>query len=148
MRFFSDLVERDSLEDGLHMLWIRVQRVRDDPPIRDKIAFLFYLARKVALDEARRAARQRRLAEAVEAIIWGHDFVHPVDEEIIAKDDLARVLLRAEMLTEPTRTIFYLNRMENIPIREIALRLGVSRTTVEKHLRRAMAVLGDALSGH
>lgn len=146
-RFFSRLVDRDSLEDTLHALWIRVQRVQDEPPIHDKNAFLFYLAKNVAFDEGRVEARRKRLQAEIESIVWGVDYVMPLDEAAIAKDELNRVLARAEALSEPTKTIFYLNRMENVPIREIAVRLGVSRTTVEKHLRRALAALGDALNG-
>jgi RNA polymerase sigma factor (sigma-70 family) len=146
-RFFSRLVDRNSLEDTLHSLWIRVQRVGDDPPIHDKSAFLFYLARNVAIDEGRIEARRKRLQAEIESVVWGDSYELPVDEVAIAKDELRRVLARAEALSEPTKTIFYMNRMENIPIREIAVRLGVSRTTVEKHLRRARAALGEALSG-
>lgn len=146
-RFFGRMVDRDSLEDTLHSLWIRLQRVADDPPIEDKGAFLFYLARNVALDQGRVEARRKRLQLQVESIVWGADYVVPVDEVAIAKDDLSRVMARAEALPEPTRTIFYLNRMENIPQRDVANRLGVSRKTVEKHMRRALAVLSEALEG-
>jgi RNA polymerase sigma-70 factor (ECF subfamily) len=146
-RFFARLVDRDSLEDTLHSLWIRVQRVEDEPPIYDKSAFLFYLAKNVAIDAGRVEARRKRLQSEIESVVWGIDYELPTDEVAIAKDDLSRVLARAEALSEPTKTIFYLNRMENVPIREIAVRLGVSRTTVEKHLRRALAALGEALSG-
>lgn len=146
-RFFARMVDRDNLEDTVQSLWIRVQSVADEPPIEDKGAFLFYLARYVALDQGRTEARRKRLQSEVETIVWGHDYVLPVDEVAIAKDDLSRVLARAEALPEPARTIFYLNRMENIPQREIATRLGVSRKTVEKHMRRALAALGEALEG-
>lgn len=146
-RFFARLVDRDSLDDTLQALWIRLQRVEDDPPIEDKSAFLFYLARNVALDQGRAEARRKRLQAEIENVVWGDEYVPALDEVAIAKDQLARVLAKAEALPEPTRTIFYLNRMDNIPQREIAKRLGVSRTTVEKHMRRALAALGDALDG-
>jgi RNA polymerase sigma-70 factor (ECF subfamily) len=109
-------------------------------------AFLFYLARCVALDQGRAEARRKRLQREIESIVWGVDYVLPVDQVAIAKDGLSRVLARAEALPEPTRTIFYLNRMENIPQRDVAKRLGVSRTTVEKHMRRALAALCAALA--
>lgn len=146
-RMVARMVHRDNLEDTLQALWLRIQRVEDHPPINDKLAFLYYLARKVALDQGRAEARQKRLNAEIEAIVWGADFVRPLDEVMIAKDDYARVLAAAEAMPEPMKTIFFMNRMDEIPQREIARRLGVSRTTVEKHIRKALARLGDALEG-
>ncbi|AOH85658.1 hypothetical protein AWL63_18655 [Sphingomonas panacis] len=145
-RMFARMVDRENLEDTLQMLWLRVQRVEDHPPINDKLAFLYYLARNVALDQGRAEARRKRLNAEIESIVWGADYVPPIDEVVIAKDELARVLAAAEAMPEPTRTIFFLNRIENVPQRDIAVRLGVSRTTVEKHMGRALATLGDALA--
>lgn len=146
-RMFARMVHRDNLDDTFQTLWLRIQRVEDHPPINDKLAFLYYLARKVALDAGRAEARAKRLNAEIESIVWGADFVPPLDEVAIAKDDYLRVLAAAEAMPEPMKTIFFLNRMENIPQREIAARLGVSRTTVEKHMRRALARVGDALEG-
>jgi RNA polymerase sigma factor (sigma-70 family) len=145
-RFFARMVDRDNLEDTFQALWLRVQRVADEPAIEDRNAFLFYLARNVALDQGRAEARRKRLQAEIESIVWGGGHVVPVDEVLIAQDDLNRVMARAAALPEPCRTIFYLNRMDNIPQRDIAKRLGVSRTTVEKHMRRALAALGEALA--
>ena len=144
-RMFSRLVHRDNLEDTLQTLWIRIQRVEDQPPITNKLAFLYYLARNVALDQGRAEARQKRLSAEIESIVWGADFVQPLDEVAIAKDEYERVIATAEAMPEPMKTIFFMNRLDNIPQREVAVRLGVSRTTVEKHMRRALARLGDVL---
>ena len=78
-RMFSRLVHRDNLEDTLQTLWIRIQRVEDQPPITNKLAFLYYLARNVALDQGRAEARQKRLSAEIESIVWGADFVQPLD---------------------------------------------------------------------
>lgn len=46
-----------------------------------------------------------------------------------------------EQLPDKTREVFVLNRFEQLPIREIALRLGVSEKAVEYHLSRSLAFL-------
>jgi hypothetical protein len=65
--------------------------------------------------------------------------------------DAARVLERvraaAQDLPEPTRTIFRLNRFEGLSQQSIARQLGVSTTTVENHIRRALDALAAARDG-
>jgi DNA-directed RNA polymerase specialized sigma24 family protein len=41
-------------------------------------------------------------------------------------------------MQEPTRTIFRLRRIDQLPQREIAGRLGMPESTVEKHVMRAL----------
>jgi RNA polymerase sigma-70 factor (ECF subfamily) len=132
------------VEDAAQTLWLRVQKVEDDPPIRDKRSYLFALAANVAWDHGREQARRRKIQAEAEAILWGPEPGASPDTVMIARDELARVLKAADDLSEPARTIFWLNRIEEVPQREIATRLGVSRTTVEKHIRRALSILGDA----
>ncbi len=144
LRMLGRVVDRSMVEDAAQTLWLRVQKVEDDPPIKDKRSFLFALAANVAWDHGRELARQRRIQVEAEAILWGPEPAASADTVMIARDELARVLEAADGLSEPTRTIFWLNRIEEVPQREIAERLGVSRTTVEKHIRRALSLLGDA----
>lgn len=147
LRMLGRILDRGMVEDAAQTLWLRIQKVEDDPPIRDKRSFLFALAANVAWDHGRELARQRKIQAEAEAILWGPEAGASTDTMMIAREELARVLEAADDLSEPTRTIFWLNRIENVPQREIAARLGVSRTTVEKHIRRALSLLGDARNG-
>jgi RNA polymerase sigma-70 factor (ECF subfamily) len=144
LRILSRVLDRSMVDDALQTLWLRVQKVEDDPPINDKRSYLFALAANVAWDQGRELARRRRIQAQADAILWGAERDPSAETMVIARDELQRVLEAAEQLSEPTRTIFWLNRMEGLPQRDIAVRLGVSRTTVEKHIRRALSILGDA----
>ncbi len=147
LRLIGRIVESTAVEDAAQTLWLRVQSVDDSVTIADERAYLYRLAINVAWDHGRTRARQRRVQEQAQDILWGRDGDPATDRVLIAREELARVLAAADDLPEPTRTIFYLNRIEGLPQREIAERLGVSRTTVEKHMRKAMARLGDARNG-
>lgn len=147
LRMLSRVLDRSLVEDAFQTLWLRVQKVEDDPPINDKRSYLFALAANVAWDQGRELARRRRIQAEANAILWGAERSPSAETMVIAQDELKRVLEAADALSEPTRTIFWLNRIEGIPQRDIAKRLGVSRTTVEKHVRRALAILGDARNG-
>lgn len=147
MRMLGRVVDHSMVEDAVQVLWLRVQKVKDDPPIRDARSYLFALAANVAWDQGRELARRRRLQAEAEAILWGPEAAPSPETSLIAREELDRVLEAADQLGEPTRRIFWLNRIEGMPQRDIAELLGVSRTTVEKHIRKALARLGDARNG-
>jgi len=144
--FFMHWVGRELWEDLYQTLWIKVQEVRDDPPIENERAFLFHLARLVALDHSRREKRRKGLRGEAETILWGSEFAVAVDEQAIARDELARVTRAAAALPEPTRTIFALNRMENLTQREIAQQMRLSQTTIEKHIAKALKILSASIN--
>lgn len=144
LRLLGRMLDPVAAEDAAQTLWLRIQKVEEDPPILNKRAYLFQLAANVAWDHGRELARRRRLQAEADAILWGDETEPSVDRALIAREELARVAEAAGQLGEPTRTIFWLNRIQHIPQRDIARELGVSRTTVEKHMRRAMALLSEA----
>lgn len=67
-------------------------------------------------------------------------------EETVAADDLSLALLASLMrLPEHTREVFRLSRLEHQSVPEIAVRLNLSRKTVEYHLTRALKALRVSL---
>lgn len=134
----------DAWEDLYQNLWIRIQRVTENPPIRDGKAFLFDLARKVALDHGRAEGRRRRLHVDIQYVLWGPDYGPPLDVAAISREEFVHLLATVAALPEPTRTIFSLNRLENITQREVASRVGLSQTSVEKHISRALKMISLA----
>ena len=51
---------------------------------------------------------------------------------------MQRLIEAIAALPEPTRTIFFLRRIEQLPQRGIAERLSMPESTVEKHISRAL----------
>ena len=137
----------DGAEDVAQRLWLKIQAVRDDPPIVNKRAYLFRLAANEALDYRKQEARRRTLHDEAHALLWEEDADPSPEDALIAADALRRVAEAAENLPEPTRRIFRMNRFEGIPQRSIADRMGLSSTTVENHIRRALAILAAARDG-
>lgn len=72
--------------------------------------------------------------------------VVPDQAHAIEADDLMRVYRRAlDELPERTRQVFLLHRLDELPYREIAARLGISIPTVQYHVARALAHIDAAL---
>lgn len=61
------------------------------------------------------------------------------------REELGRVLLAVEQLPPQCRKVVVMRRIEDLPPREVARRLGLSLSTVEKHLARGLALLSDLL---
>jgi len=134
-------------EDVAQSLYLRVQRIEDDPPIGNKRSFLFRLASNLAVDHIRAERSHAKLQAEAQAFLWSESAAPDSEQIATARVELARVLKAAAMLPEPTRTIFRLHRFEGLRQSEVAGRCGVSVTTVEKHVRRALAILRKARDG-
>lgn len=148
LRFVQRIVgSATSAEDVTQSLWLRAQRIADIPPIANPRAYLYRLAANLAIDHLKGETRRSRTDVDAQALLWGCDEALAADRVVIANDTLARVEAAARALPEQTRRVFELHRYEGLTQREVADRLGVSTTTVEKHMRRAMLLLTAARDG-
>ena len=140
LRQVRRLVGSDVAEDVAQKLWLKVQAVREEPPILDGHAYLRRLAHNVAVDHVRGDQRRVTAVERAEALLWPERIVE-------SRETLERVRAAIAALPELTRTILRLTRLEGRTQRETAEQVGVTTTTVENHLRRALAVLARIRDG-
>lgn len=124
-------------EDVAQSLWLKVQRIDDEPPIRNRRGFLYRLARNLALDHLR--------GERVRAAIFTQDEVPDIPADtpsalaaLLGQEDLARVNAAIEGLSPRCRQALYLRRIEQLPAHEVAERMGISRQMVARYIAQAM----------
>jgi RNA polymerase sigma factor (sigma-70 family) len=137
MRFFARRTRADvDREDLTQEVFTRLARQADLRNVERVEAYLFQTAASVLNDFLRR----RRVREG-QAHVPFTDEIPDADlspERVLlgkrAVEDLARCLGE---LPKRTQTIFVLYHFEDVPHREIARRLGVSVSTVEKEMSRA-----------
>jgi RNA polymerase sigma-70 factor (ECF subfamily) len=65
------------------------------------------------------------------------------DEVVEAKELLSRVVSGINHLPERTREIFLMHRIDKLEYSEIAQRLGISESAIEKQMAKAMVALAD-----
>lgn len=147
------LDNRHSAEDLVQDIFLALPHVRRDPPIRNPKGFLFRMASNLAINlniqEARRAALRAEQAD----ILWSAVEEITPERKLLGEEALAALNYAISDLPERTREILAWRRLDGATNVEIARRLGISTTAVEKHLRKAMAHLalavgaGTALEG-
>lgn len=147
LRQVRRLVGSDGAEDVAQKLWLKVQAVRDDPPILNPRAYLRRLAHNVAVDHVQGDRRQGTVAKRAEMLLWGADHELGPERIVESRETLERIREAIVALPEPTRTILRVTRLEGRTQREAAQQVGVSTTTVENHLRRALAILARVRDG-
>lgn len=139
----------DIAEDLLQELWIRCRTSR--PVSLDSArAYLFRMANNLVLDRAK--AERRRLVRdgdwATLRDVEGHD-IDPArpDAAMMADDPVDRLADAITRLPPGAATAFRMNKLEGLKQDEVATRMGISRSGVEKHIALAMARLRLMMTG-
>ena len=105
--------------------------------------YLFTIARNLLIDTLRRET------------IVSLDFVADLDTlrsddsleaSLTARDELRHLHAIIETLPNQCRQVFILRRVHDVSFQEIAVRMSLSVSTVEKHLARAVMLVAKAMS--
>ena len=145
LRYLGRYLDPAASEDAYQSMYFKVAAAPGYPPIEDARAYLYRVAYHQAVDRARAEQRRREvLAEA--ATLLEEDLVVDGARTLQAQVELQRLTALVLGLPEPTQRIFLLNRYHGMPEREIAALLGVSKSLVAKHIRRALQRIEEHLS--
>ncbi len=144
-RFFAWRVQAADVDDMVQNVALRMATRVDDRKVENIDSYAFQVARSVMIDQRRRdQSRHMQQHQALE------EWHHPVDElspDRIAesRDELDLVLAELERLPERTRQAFILHRFEHLSYGNIAERMEISVSAVEKHIMRAIRKLNCVL---
>ena len=134
-------------EDIVQELYLKIAAQPDDYTVDNPSAFLFRAANNIWLNRLRGEGRDRRRNgewhETARQSIGEDVIVDEPDAEtrLAARQQLALVMKGVEALPERTRDIFRLHKFDELNQALVAQRLGVSKSTVEKHLCAALKSL-------
>ena len=111
---------QDVADDAVAEAFARV--IANDHHVREPVSYLYRVAFRVAASELTRDAATQTLG---------------LDELLLAADDATRdVWSSLDALTPDQRAVVYLFYRADLPVREIAKRLGISGPAVRMHLMR------------
>jgi RNA polymerase sigma factor (sigma-70 family) len=135
------------VQDIRHDIYIRILEAAERELPTSPKAFLFSVARHILIDRAR---RDRIVAiDLLEDL----DVLNVlIEEETPERRETGRQQLQKlseliQRLPDRCRDVVWMRRVEDVPQKVIARRLGIAEATVEKHLVRGIRMLADALYG-
>lgn len=134
-----------SASDVLHDTYLRLQALGAVPGLDNPRAYLFRIADNIALDRVRAdLRRQRRFVHDETAEQRPSEA--PSAEAVLEHKQRLRLLAAAIAELPPRcREVFLLHKRDGLSHGEIARRLGISRSAVEKHVMKALAHCRDRL---
>jgi len=145
MSYFTRRVgDRAEAEDLTQEVFVRLIGSGSLAGLEHADAFVFKIASNLLRDRGRKLLRARGAAPLPldEALIseLAREFVEDRGPErvLLGKERLADVLAALDELGERTRNIFILFRLENMKQKDIAAVYGISPSTVEKHVMKAV----------
>lgn len=142
-RFRDDTLADDILQE----IFLKLERTNFDKPVENMGAFLYRVANNLALDHRkmniRQQTREKNWGEATSHQVSGE----PVDESvdvaasIDARKKVRRIMSLLEELPPQCRRVFTAHKFEGLSHSQVAERLEISRSTVEKHMSKALKYL-------
>lgn len=137
----SRVLAADEVEDIVQECYCRLSQLSDTSHILEPRAYLFTMARNIALRQRRRARVVR-----IEPILDGESFElvsdQPLPDRVAAgRQELDRVRAALGTLSERARRIFLLRRIDGLSQKEIAERLGVTEAVVENDASRSLRAI-------
>ena len=125
--------------------WIRLASYDREHAVERPEALLMRIALNLSVDAYRMSVSHGEEVAVEDVVLI--DVAPSVDDVVLAKERMARLSICLRRLSPKTRDIFLSYRMEDLTYQEIATRHGLSVSTVEKHVSRAMVQLAGWMEG-
>ncbi|MDO7836265.1 RNA polymerase sigma factor [Sphingobium sp. HBC34] len=133
-------------EDVAQSLYIRIQNVRDHPPIVNTRSFLFRLASNLAIDHLRSVRRHEAVFPADADTSQASCTVPSAEARVLDQEKLCRIAAAVDTMPLRCRQVFVLIKFDELSVAEAAARLGISQDMVRKHIRHALVICHQALA--
>ncbi len=137
------------VDDLLQDLYIKVASLPATTEVRNPRAYLYRLASNLVMDRWRSTRRSAARDGAWRMVSHNTGEVEDLDdapsaEDVVAgRDRYARLLATLSRLPPKTQAAFRLHKFEGLSYAEVAGRLGMSRSSVEKHMMDALRILAE-----
>jgi RNA polymerase sigma factor (sigma-70 family) len=136
-RWFS---RAQDIEDMAQEAFLRAYAAEARQTILMPRAYLFRVAKHVALNELsrRRNSRSQPLEDFVDPDVVGFDTKPGLEQEVEGRRQLAVFAEAAAALPDQCRRVLLLKKIDGLSQRQIAEKLGIAESTVEKHLAKGL----------
>jgi RNA polymerase sigma factor (sigma-70 family) len=132
------LRDRETATDLTQETFLRFAEQRGGAAILHDRSYLYRTAHNLAVDHLRQGERRRTDTTAHDDMADIPEDRPSVEDVIDARQRLDHLRAVIQELPERTRQAFMLHRVEELTYVEVAARLRISESSVQKHLARAL----------
>lgn len=125
-------------QDLLNEIWLRLDRVDPSTTPANPAAYLQSIAANLAIDWQRRQSVRSRLSAPEQDANELVDAAAPIEEQLQSRQALAFLMSLLDELPPRRREAFILYRVDGLPMKAVAQRMGISERTVEHQVAAAM----------
>lgn len=135
------------VDDICQDVYVRVCEAALQEIPRSPKPFMFMIARNLVIDELRRG-RVVPIDTAIDLELLNIAADTPLpDQNIIAREEIRKLQNALDELPPRCREAIVLRKIEDVPRREIAIRMGIAEKTVSRHITEGICALADAIYG-
>ncbi len=140
-------------EDIIQDLYVKLSALETEPVVDNPSGYLFRMANNIYLNRLRALKSERTRDHAWQAASFENVAGDAVTDEptpearITSQQQIARLKTAIDALPERTRAIFRLHKLDGLTQAQVAARLGISISSVEKHLASALRSLAGQVRG-
>jgi RNA polymerase sigma factor (sigma-70 family) len=147
IRFLMTRVDSEQeAQDVAHEAYVRMLQLDARGAVSYLSAYLFKTAANIAIDRIRRTQTGQRVHQAVSHALGETAFSTP-EHEIASQQELELIARYLEELPPKCRQAFYLHRIQEMSLDDVARELGVTKRMVHHYLLRAIVHCRSRLDG-
>ena len=105
--------------------------------IANQRSYLYRTAHNLAVDHLRRVSREKTTPVAPEDLTYIQDNAPSPEQSVGDQDELAAIRGVVMELPDRIRQVFVLARLKGLTYQDVATHLGISESSVQKHLAKA-----------
>ena len=134
-------------DDVLQEIYLKIESAQLGGTIHNESAFLYKVANNLALDlrkkNVRRNGRDQSWADTEQQLIGGQAIYDAVDADkaIDAREQIKKLNHLITKLPPQCAKVFVAHKIDGLSHKEVAAKLQISKSTVEKHMSKALKIL-------
>lgn len=132
-------------DDLVQEAWVRMACYERDQVVEQPEAFLMRTALNLSIDGHRTRIGHGEEVDLEEVVLL--DLSPDTEAVILARERMARLSESLGRLSDKTRDIFLAHRIDGLTYQQIAQQHGLSISTVEKHIAKAMLQITTWMEG-
>lgn len=145
-RFFQRrILEHADVDDLVQDVFLRLARRGDLNDVVNPEGYVFQTAANILRDRLRQRFTHQTYNHQPIADSYVEDAAFSPERILLGREAIGRLKGALLELPERTRMVFFLCRIESIPYADVGNRLGISLSSVNKHMARAVEFLIDRM---